>query len=681
MATVHRLPLLVTVLSTVWLIAPASAQQAPSCAMIVRPPQSTVVYDRDGGLLAEIGTESRSWIRIVDLPAYVGQAFVATEDRRFYQHDGVDVVGVIGAIRDNILHGFGSRGASTITQQLVGAMNCVDRRDISLARKAREAEFARGLERRHTKSEILEGYLNYINFGHGWYGVESAARHYFGKRAAELSLAEVAVLAALPKSPGGYDPRANPGAAIRRRNTVLALMEAQGYISAVQRNTAATTPLRTVPNEGYSVRAPYVAEWVRQWLIERYGLSAVNASGMIVFTTVDAYLQAAAESALTRGLARVESLPGYRWPRYGAPRAPTATRGARTPYLQGLMVGLDPANGDVLALVGGRDFRDSEFNRATQGLRQAGSAFKPFVFAAALAQGIDPTLLLEDAPIDLPRGDGTRWLPENSDGTWSGKVTMRTALVRSINIPTIHLALRAGMDSVVATARRMGVSTAIPPFPATAIGAADVRPLDLIGAYAGFAGLGVSVPPRVVMLVQDAAGTPIYEAPAITPQSVLDPRTAYQVTSMLQDAVRRGTGTAARAGLPDSLPVAGKTGTTNDNADVWFVGYTPNLVAGVWLGFDQRQTITRSAFGGTLAAPIWNLFARRAFQRRPIPAPWVVPPGLVAVRVRRSDGLMASNDTTDATVNEYFVEGTEPTTGAVAQRVLRRLPSVIPAIR
>jgi 1A family penicillin-binding protein len=657
----------------------ATAQQASDNVVIVKPPMATVVLDRDGGLLAEIGPQARSWARIVDLPAYLGQAFVATEDRRFYQHDGVDVVGVMGAIRDNLLHGFGSRGASTITQQLVGAMGLVDRTQrtgtAGLSRKVREAEFARALERRHNKAEILEAYINYINFGHGWYGVESASRHYFGKSATELSLAEAATLAALPKSPVAYDPREHPAAAMRRRNTVLALMSDQGYITDVQRRAALTTPLRVAPNDGYSVRAPYVVEWVRQWLADRYSLNAVNTAGMIVTTTVDPYLQDAAGVALVQGLARVESLPGYRHPRYATGGA--VHRGARTPYLQGLIVSLDPATGDVLALVGGRDFRDSEFNRAVQGLRQAGSAFKPFVYASALAQGLPPTELLVDSAISLPKGDGTRWTPENSDGTWSGPVTMRTALMRSINIPAVRLALQVGMDSVIGTARRLGMTTPIPPFAPTAIGAADVRPLELIGAYTGYATLGAWTPPRIVTLVQDANGTPIYEAPVLTPAAALDPRVAYQLTSMLQDAVQRGTGTAARRGLPDSLPIAGKSGTTNDNADVWFVGYTPNLVAGVWMGFDQRQTITHGAFGGTLAAPIWNLYAKRAYERRAIPQAWPIPPGLVAARVRRRDGMLAPNDTTDATVTEYFLEGTEPTARAMAQRVLQRLQPLL----
>ncbi len=660
------------------LAAPAPAQQRPDAVRIIRPPLATVVLDREGGLLAEIGPQARTWVRIVELPAFVGQAFVATEDRRFYLHDGVDVVGLMGAVRDNILRGFGSRGASTITQQLVGTMfpEQVDRREITLARKVREAELARALERNHTKAEILEAYLNYINFGHGWYGIESAARHYFGTRASDLSLAQAALLAALPKSPVLYDPRAHPSAAMRRRNLVLQRMADQGYITTAQLRAARATPLRLTPDDGYSARAPYVVEWVRQWLVDRHGLTAVNTGGFVVTTTVDPALQQAANAALASGLAHVESLPGYRWPRYRA-SAPEARLG-RTPYLQGLLVAADPATGDVLALIGGRDFRDSEFNRAVQGVRQAGSAFKPFVYAAALDQGIPPTTLLLDAPLSLPKPDGTLWSPENSDGTWSGDVTLRTALVRSINVPAVRLALTTGLDSVILMARRLGLATPIPALAPTALGAADVRPLELVSAYGAFATLGAWTPPRVVMLVQDADGTPVYEAPVPALQPALDGRVAFQLTSLLQEAVERGTGVAARRGLPATLPVAGKTGTSNDNADVWFVGYTPDLVAGVWLGFDQRRTIMRGAFGGTLAAPIWGRFILAAYQRRPIPAPWAVPPGLVAVRVRRLDGRAAPDDSTDAAVTEYFLEGTEPTTGSILRRALDRLRMWLP---
>ncbi len=650
----------------------AAVAQARDEVTIVRPPQATLVLDRDEGLLGEIGPQVRTWVRLVDLPPYVGQAFVATEDRRFYQHDGVDVLGVMSALRDNLIRlGGRPRGGSTITQQLVGAMNLVDRREISMSRKLREAELARALERRHTKSEILEAYLNYINFGHGWFGIEAASRHYFGKRAADLTLPEAATLAALPKSPVRYDPRAHRAAALQRRNTVLRLMAAQRYITEAALRSALAQPPRVAPDDGFSVRAPWVVEWVRQWLAERYGLNAVNTGGFVVTTTVDPRLQEAANAALERGLARVESMPGYRWPHYGTPAA-RATAG-HTPYLQGLLVAMDPQTGNVLALVGGRDFRDSEFNRAVQGVRQAGSAFKPFVYATALTQGVLPTTILQDAPISLPGGRGQRYAPQNSDGVFRGPITMRDALAQSINVPAVRLALSVGLDSVVATARRLGLTTEIPPYAPTAIGAADVRPIELIAAYCAFATLGAYTPPRVVTLVQDAGGLPVYEAPVPAPAQVLDPRVAFQLVSILQDAVERGTGTAARRAVQPEVPLAGKTGTTNDNADVWFVGFTPNLVAGVWLGFDRPQSIARGAFGGTLAAPIWGLFAGAAYRNLAVPAPWQPPPGLVAVRVRRRDGGYAPSDSSDATYTEYFIEGSEPTARGIAQRVMRRL--------
>ena len=664
----------VIAISTVWLICPAALANAQASEEVdlIRPKLSTVVYDRNGGLLAEIGPEARSWVRLVELAPHVGQAFVATEDRRFYQHDGVDVLGVVGALRDNLLHGFGSRGASTITQQLIGMMypEQVDRREITLGRKLREADMAKALERRHSKAEILEAYLNYLNFGHGWHGVEAAARHYFGSNAADLTLAQAALLAALPKSPVQYDPHTHPARALARRNLVLQLMEQEHYLTPEAARAAMREPLALAVDDGYSARAPYAVEWVRRWLVERYGLAAVNTGGLSAQTTIDPVVQAAADRALASGLARVESLPGYRWPRYRA--AGTHAASAQTSYLQGLFVAVDPANGDVLALVGGRDFRDSEFDRAVQGRRQPGSAFKPFVYAAALSQGLPPTLRLEDGPLSLPRGDGTRWTPENSGGTWSGPVTMRNALVGSINIPAIRLAMATGLDSVVATASRLGLTTEIPHVAAIAIGAADVRPLELVAAYGAFATLGTYTPPRIVTLVQGSAGLPVYESTA-QPAQVLDPRVAFQMVDLMRDAVARGTGAAARRGVPAALPVAGKTGTTNDNTDVWFVGVTPDLVAGIWMGFDRPQTITPGAFGGNLVAPVWASFAAAVYARRPVPPPWQAPAGLVTLRVHRGDGSVAAPGDTSGTYLEYFLEGTEPTAQGAAVRLLRRL--------
>jgi len=598
---------------------------------------------------------------------------VATEDRRFYQHDGVDVIGLVGAVRDNMLRGFGARGASTITQQLIGSMypSEVDRRQITLRRKLREAEMARALERRHSKAEILEAYLNYIHLGHGWYGVEAASRHYFGKSASNLSLPEAALLTAIANAPALFDPRAHPDRALRRRNLVLGRMLDERFVTRGEARAATREPLRLAPDDGFSARAPYLVEWVRRWLVERYGLTAVNTGGLAVTTTVDPEIQRAARSSLAAGLARVESLPGYRWPRYDSRSARVPT--GRTAYLQGAIIAFDPVSGDVLGMEGGRDFRDSEFDRATQARRQPGSAFKPFVYAAALVQGLPPTTLLADSPLVLPRGDGSQWIPENSDRSWSGPVTMRTALVRSLNVPTIRLALTTGLDSVESLAHRLGITTPIPHVGPSAIGAAEVRPLELVAAFGVFATLGVSAPPRVVTLVQGSAGLPVYEAPPVQRDTVLDPRVAFQVVDMLRDAVTRGTGTAAVRGLPAGLPVAGKTGTSNENTDVWFVGMTPDLVAGVWLGFDRPRTITAGAFGGTLAAPIWGRFAAQVYASRSIPAPWVPPPGLVTLRVRRIDGAYAPDDSTDAAYAEYYLEGTEPVGRGAVLRLLRRL--------
>ena len=646
---------------------------------IVRPKLATVVYDRRGGLLGEVGSETRTWVSLSDLPRIVGQAFVATEDRRFYQHNGVDVIGILGAVRDNVLHGLGTRGASTISQQLIGAMypTEVNRRERTIGRKLREAEMARALERRNSKAQILEAYLNYINFGHGWYGIESAARHYFGVHASALRLAQVALLAALPNAPAHYDPRAYPDRAMARRALVLQRMRDEEYITPQAAAAAQTEPLELAADDGYSARAPWIVEWVRQWLSERVGLATVNAGGLAVYTTVDPAVQQAAHASLVAGLARVESLPGYRWPRFRTLGAAPDSAGS-TPYLQGLLVALEPHTGDVLALEGGREFRDSQFDRARLAMRQPGSAFKPFVYATALARGIPPTALVPNAPFTLRGDDGAMWTPENSDGEWSGPVTMRTALVRSLNVPTIRLAMEAGVDSVVALARRFGLTTSLPAVPSVAIGSAEVRPLELIAAYGAFANLGSLASPRLVTAVRGPDGSSIYAVPMVQRQVVLDSRVAFQVVDILQDAVRTGTGAAALHGLPSTLSVAGKTGTTNDNADAWFVGFTPNLVAGVWLGFDKRHTIAATAYGGTLAAPIWAEFATLVYARRPTPAPWQPPAGLSALRVRRADGRPMLGDTTDLSCTEYFLRGT-PTSASEsrAARLLRRLRQLL----
>ena len=655
-------PLLLAATAAV-LAAPAAPAQQPrgEAWQIVPLPQSSQVLARDGSLIGEVGRQIRTDVALRSLPRYVGQAFVAVEDQRFYQHNGVDLVGIAGALKD-ALQG-DARGASTITQQLVGNMHpdLVDRRDRGADRKLREQRAALEMERHYSKEQILEAYVNTINYGHGWYGIEAGARHYFGKPAARLTLAEAASLASLPKSPVLYDPARYPARNKERRDLVLTLMNQQGYITRAQAAQARAEPLRTVPDAGYAAPSPYYVDVVRVQA-ERAGVPVLQ-GGYRIHTTLDPVLQRAAVAALREGLAGVEARAGYAHPRYADSAA--ARRGARgSDYLQGMVVAMDPATGDVRALVGGRDYADSPYNRAVSAQRQPGSAFKPVVYAAALATGqLTAASIVHDTAVALPLDNGRTYRPQNADGRFLGALTLRDALAGSRNPVAVQLGQQLGMDTVGALARRLGISAPIHRGPASAIGASVVQPLDMVQAYTAFANLGPAVEPRFVARIDDRAGRTVYAGRAPVFSSALDAGTAFIVRDMMRDVVERGTATSVRRVLPASVPAAGKTGTTNDNTDVWFVGMTPELVAGVWLGFDQPKTITPGAAGGTLAAPIWARVVAEHYRDRQ-PGRWTPPAGVVAAEIDRTTGLAADSLTPPAARRtEYFLAGTEPGAG------------------
>jgi 1A family penicillin-binding protein len=631
-----------------------AAQQAPvEPWQIITPPQASIIFARDGSMIGEVGTQSRFSVPIASLPPYVGQAFVAIEDQRFYQHDGVDLVGVAAAIKDNLLGE--RRGASTITQQLVGNMHpdLINRRDMSLSRKLREQAAAREMEKHYSKDQILQGYLNQIEFGHGWLGVEMASRHYFGKGAAQLTLAEAATLAALPKGPAVYDPIRYPERVTARRNLVLSQMALQGYITADQAAQAKLERLVVAPSLGRSVSAPYFVDAIRQ-IGESYGI-LVGGGGYRVYTTLDPDLQAAAADALVKGVATVEASPGFRGPRMQA-LPPNSDQ-----YLQGLIVALDPATGDVRAMVGGRDYARSSFNRATYALRQPGSSIKPFVYARALMDSIPANTLFVDSALSIPLPNGDVYSPENAEGDYVGPMTMREALVHSRNTVAVQVGLQVTMDSVAALAAASGIDTPILPYPSSAIGASAVRPVDFVAAYSVFATNGAAVDPRYILRIEDRGGRTVYTAPEPEPRPVLDPRVAFIVRDILRDVATRGTGAAARRIVPAQIPVAGKTGTTNDNADVWFVGFTPTLVAGVWLGFDKPRTIMPGAVGGTLAAPIWAATMAKYYASRSA-GEFPAAPDMSFAELDRATGALADSSTTDdRRYMEYFLPGTEPT--------------------
>ncbi|HZI40696.1 MAG TPA: transglycosylase domain-containing protein, partial [Gemmatimonadaceae bacterium] len=472
---------------------------------ITPQPQSSLVLARDGSLIGEIGRQFRTSVALRTLPRYLSHAFIAVEDQRFYQHDGVDLIGVAGAIKGKL---FGQRwrgGASTITQQLVGNMHpdIIDRRDLSLSRKLREQGAAREMEKHYTKDQILEAYLNQVDLGHHWFGVEAAARHYFGKSASRLSLAEAATLAALPKSPPLYDPIRFPARAKTRRDLILGLMADQGYITPDAAVKARTEPVVTAPDAGTSAPADYFVDAVRQ-AAQRAGIP-VASGGYHIYTTLDPALQRAAVVALVEGTARVEARPGYRHSTYAA------SLKTHAPYLQGSVVALDPATGDVRALVGGRNYASAPFDRVFA-LRQPGSAIKPLVYAAALADSIPPNAIVPDTALSIPMPSGPNYQPGNADGQFLGPMTLHEALVRSRNPVAVQLGMRVGIDTIAALAQRLGIASPIAPVPSSAIGASAVRPLELVTAYTAFANLGSVVQPRLITRIDDPIGKPAYSA-------------------------------------------------------------------------------------------------------------------------------------------------------------------------
>ncbi len=614
-------------------------------------PQASLVFANDGSLIGEIGPELRTSVSIRTLPKYVGQAFVAVEDQRFYQHNGVDLIGIAGAIKDDIMGD--RRGASTITQQLVGNMHpdVINRNDRSLERKIREQQAAREMEKHYTKEQILEGYLNVISFGHGFYGIESAAQHYFGKSAGKLTLAEAATLAAMPKGPAIYDPVLHPERAKQRRNTVLALMAQQHYITEADARAAEASPLATVPDWGMSAPASYFVDVVRIQAT-RAGIPVTTGGGYRIYTSLDPLLQRDATDALRDEADAIEARPGYRHP----------TIASGKDYLQGAVVALDPTTGDVRALVGGRDYARSPYDRAVDGMRQPGSSFKPIVYATAVGDSMAPTTLVADTAIAIPLPDGRYYRPEDDDHRYLGMITLRDALAKSRNIVAVELGQKLGMDSVIATARRMGITTPIADVPSSAIGASAVQPLNLISAYTTFANLGTPVTPRFIYRVEDASGKVLMSQDVHALPPALDPRVAYVTRDMMRDVVDRGTATAVRKYVPSSVPVAGKTGTTNDNTDAWFIGVAPGIVAGVWMGFDRPTPMGSASAGGAIAAPVWGRMMASYFSARGVrAADWAPPIGVISAAFDRATGQLATAITPPSRrYTEYFVEGTEP---------------------
>jgi penicillin-binding protein 1A len=655
-----------------------AAERCPSIARIIGtgPTQTSKVYAADGRLITELGAERRTVLRLSEIPVPVRQAFIATEDKRFYAHNGIDYIRIFGALKADIIALRWVQGFSTITMQLARiAFPDQISRDKNLTRKLKEARVAVELERTFPKDTILELYLNQIDLGAGAYGVEAASQIYFGKSARDLNVAEAAMLAALPKRPSYYNPRTNPDRAVRRRNVVLNLMRDQGYISPEEAEQWKAFPLVvTSRRTSYGDVAPYFVEEIRKQLQARYGRDLYE-GGLRIYTTLDLDMQEAAERALQTQLDAIESGT------YGQPSGRVTFREFQeagrsasdqgfTPYLQGALIAMDVRTGAVLALIGGRDFGDSKFNRATQALRPPGSTFKPFVYAAAIEAGHAVTEILDDSPLNPPvmQLDSTLWEPKDYDDSTLGFISMRQSLYLSRNLSTIKLGMAIGEPAVIGTARRFGLTTPLPPYPAIHIGAREVYPIELVAAYSAFATLGTRAVPQMILRVEDRMGNILWQ-PAQRRETVMDPAHAWLMNDMLRDVTRCqpgtgphrcGTAVSAVAGL--RIPMGGKTGTTDDYTDAWYVGYTPEIVAGIWVGYDFQQRIMGNAGGGRIVAPAWTTFMRDVYDRRPAPPDWPRPDSLTFREVDQTNGFLVTPFCPlEVRRYDWFYPGTEPT--------------------
>ncbi|QOZ29350.1 transglycosylase domain-containing protein [Bradyrhizobium sp. CCBAU 51753] len=547
-----------------------------------RPPTIQIV-GMDGSVLAQRGEMAGANVALKDLPPYLPKAFIAIEDRRFYSHYGVDPVGILRAAVTNLMHRGVSQGGSTLTQQL--AKNLFLTQERTMARKLQEAELAIWLERKHSKNEILELYLNRVYFGSGAYGVEAAAQRYFGKSAKNVTVAEAAMLAGLVKSPSRLAPNRNPEGAEQRAQIVLAAMADAKFITEAQAKASIGQPSINVKPAGAGT-VNYVADWIGEVLDDLVGQIDQD---IVVQTTIDPKLQNTAEAAIIDEL---------------------AAKSVKFNVSQGALVAMTP-DGAVRAMVGGRNYAESQYNRAVTAKRQPGSAFKPFVYLTAVEAGLTPDTIRSDAPLDI-KG----WKPENYTHEYFGSVTLTQALAMSLNTVAVRLGIEVGPKNVVRTAHRLGISSKLDPNVSIALGTSEVSVIELVGAYAPFANGGFGISPHVITKIRTSAGKLLYDRPNDPPNQVIDPRFDSMMNSMMRETLVSGT--ARKAEIP-GWTAAGKTGTSQDYRDAWFIGYTAHLVTGVWLGNDDNSP-TKKATGGGLPVEVWSRFMKSAHQGVPVAA-------------------------------------------------------------
>jgi penicillin-binding protein 1A len=604
-----------------------------------KPDAVTRIYSADRALLAELFIEKREPVPLETIPRYLTAALVATEDRKFYKHSGVDLKGIARAIIKDIKAGEFVEGASTITQQLAKTLFLTPRK--TLVRKIKEAILAFQLERRYTKDEILELYLNQVYFGSGAYGVESAAKIFFGKPVKDLNLSECALVAGMPKSPSRYSPLVNPDLAIKRRNTVLQQMRDTGIISETVYQKAAKETLDTDNRRSNHTKAPYFVDYIKASLEDELGSSRLYKRGLSVYTTLDFKLQQAAEKAVTDGLAALTD------------RMQAAQ--IQEPDPQAALISIDVTTGGILAMVGGKDFHTSRFNRATMALRQPGSAFKPFVYAYAIEQGFAQNKKILDAPVVYKGAqDGLDWKPQNFTLEFKGEMILRRALAVSQNIPAVRLLHSLGPLPVSQFAHQMGIKSHLASNLSLALGTSEVTLKDLTAAYAVFPNRGERIQPYGILEVVDRQGRVIWRTKP-SKRVVMARSTAAIVTNMLEAVVKEGTGRRAQV---LGKAVAGKTGTTNEYKDALFVGFSPRIIAGVWVGRDRGGSLGDKETGARAALPIWIDFMKVALQDEPH-LYFDIPDDVNPIRIDPLSGLPETDESKPSVV-ALFKKGTEP---------------------
>ena len=707
------------------------------------------VYSADKQVIGQFFVERRILVPLEKIPRYLVNAVVAIEDSRFFEHRGLDFVGIARAAITNLVSGKIRQGASTITQQLARSLFLSPKRDYE--RKAKEALLALKMEQVLGKEQILELYLNQIYFGHGAYGVQSAAQTYFGKEVGQLTVAEAAYLAGLPKGPADYSPYYHPEASKKRQATVLRRMVEERFITTAEAETAMAEAV-AFRRQTRDEPAPYFVEHVRQRLMATYGEAMVYKGGLQVYTTLSLPEQQVATTVLLEGLRQLDKRQGYRGPlRRGVSpdefsaklvgsgasadpplrpgeiieavvskvgkdgltvlargltgriaaddvmwarrrlKGPDPTKhvkdtGAKTPVelfkvgdvievslkkmvgdvaqmtleqtplVEGAMLSLDPRTGAVRTMIGGYDFLRSEYNRATSARRQPGSAFKPMIYAAAINQGLSPGTPIVDSGVVYNENDPDLvWRPENYDQKFEGLITLRESLAQSRNAATVRLLEKIGINPVLDLAQNLGVTSPLASDLTLALGSSGVTLQELTAAYGTFFNQGIRLEPYTVESVLDSNGQ-VLEMHVPEPRSVMSKESAYLIANMMEDVIQRGTGQAAK-GM--GRPLAGKTGTTNDFTDAWFVGGAPNLVTGVWVGFDEIRTLGDRESGARAALPIWMRYMKAALESLPV-MPFTMPDGIVEVRIDPATGLLAPDGSDQGTV-EVFLRGTEPT--------------------